>query len=921
MVILITLFCAITFASCSGSSKSQSPLEPNNKTNDFPLSFGTEDTSGRSVLAVYDAVIDPIAKTFTVTPAERIADYHFPLTQLYPNVLKIVGYGWTPNFWADIKLAHPFPGSGIKAYDPRVIAILPANPGVSFNYPVFNCIGNNSVVMEPDGYTKLFDNLGGSIPGNTNPFKAYFKDQPNRVWSSTGITFETQRWNMNLSGFEGPLQYKLIVDVSTNYPNSPQPVIDNAPEPVQIETTVGPGLTSNGGSALVEVTFLDWQGASDIKCKVETPALFNSAIQLPYSRPGPNPNEYIFSGTISNSLLAPPGEYDILIAAWDIPTDIHVFQEIKAQVVDEIIFDPVDVTPPWLNFSPNDVFIDGIYAYIAGGVNGLHIFNISDPINPFWVSWVDTDIASGVYVTGGLAYVVGYYRLQIIDIQPPESANIVNNVNIPGASSRCVYVTNGYAYVADLLSGLNIIDIEPPESANLVKTVDTPAQAFGVYVTDGYAYVADENSGLQIIDIDPPESASIVKTVDTPSWACNVYVIGGYAYVADWTSGLHIIDIEPLGSAHIIKTISTYSAAMDVYVTGGYAFVADNTSGFQIIDVEPPENAYIYKTIEATGIVGDIFITDDYAYVTDGGSGLQIIDIKPLETANIVNTIITPGSAYGIDVTDGYAYIASYHSGLHIIDIVPPESASVLKVVDTPGSAYGINLTGNYAYLSDGLEGLLIIDIEPLESSYIVKTVDTPGSAFGAYINGDYAYCADGTSGLQIIDIEPPQTASIVKTVDTPNHAYDVFVSGGYAYVADSTSGLQVIDIEPLENSSIVKTIDTSDASGIYLNGSYAYVADGITGLQIIDIEQPENAFIVKTIGTPGTANGIFATGGYAYVADGSSGLQIIDIDPPESASIVNNVDTPGSARGICVTDGYAYIADDPGGLRIIKLW
>jgi len=328
IIILITVMLAIVLASCSGSSKNQSPLEPTNQVPDLPLSFGTDDTSGRSVLAVYDAVIDPVAKTFTVIPVTRAADYHLPLSQYFQNVLQIVGYGFTPNFWADIKLTHPYPGSGIDGFDPRVIAILSANPGVSFNYPTLGVNGNNAVILEPDGYTKLFDYLGGSIAGNVNPFKAYFKEQLYRVWSGTGVTSETQRWNMKLAGFGGPIVYKLVVDVSTNYPNPPAPVVDNAPEPINIDTTVEPGLTSIGGSADITVTLLDWQGRMTIGgVLVEAPVLFNSTVSLAYSAPGPNPNEYVYIGTITNSLLAAEGEYKILVAAWDQATGIHMNNE------------------------------------------------------------------------------------------------------------------------------------------------------------------------------------------------------------------------------------------------------------------------------------------------------------------------------------------------------------------------------------------------------------------------------------------------------------------------------------------------------------------------------------------------------------------------------------------------------------------
>jgi uncharacterized delta-60 repeat protein len=332
-ILILVIACAVVSIACSNG---KSPITPSSDdvsgiSNDLPVSFGSVDES-RNLLAVYDAVIDPAAKTFTITPVDRKAQYHLPLTQFYPRVLQITGYGWTPNFWADIKLIHPYPGTGIKGYDPRVIAILPANPSVSFYYPTLNVNANNSVLLEPDGYTKLFDDLTGA-PGNVNPFKAYFKNQPNRVWSGTDITEETQRWQMNLAGFGGPLQFKLVVDVSTNYSNPPQPVVDNAPEPIEFNATVGPGLTTVGGSAEITITLIDWQGESSVGgVQVEMPGLYNGTVNLLYSAPGPNPNEYVYTGTIANLLFAPEGEYKYLVAAWDQSTGIYMYNEFSTFV-------------------------------------------------------------------------------------------------------------------------------------------------------------------------------------------------------------------------------------------------------------------------------------------------------------------------------------------------------------------------------------------------------------------------------------------------------------------------------------------------------------------------------------------------------------------------------------------------------------
>ena len=896
---------------------------------DFLTIDSFESASNLALLAVYDAAINPIAKTFTVTPSQRAPDYHFPLTQLYPNVLQIVGYGWTPNFWADIKLTHPFPGSGIDAFDPRVIAILPANPGVSFNYPIFNCIGNNSVVVEPDGYTKLFDNLGGSIPGNTNPFKAYFKDQPYRIWSSTGVTSETQRWNLNLAGFGGPMQFKLVVDVSTNYSNPSQPIVDNAPEPVETSTTISTGLTPDGGTAFVEVTLLDWQGASNTECKVECPPLFNSAIQLFYSHSGPNPNEYIFSGTISNALLAPEGEYDVLITAWDTPTDIHIFDEAIALVDDDIAFNPIDVTAPWLNFSPYDVFVEGNYAYIAGGINGFHIFDISKPLEPTWINRVEiTNETTDVYVSNGYAYVInttGYSSgdiLYIIDIDPPESAAIVSLVRLYIANG--VFVSGGYAYIADF-DGLLIIDIDPVESAYIVRTIAGPiTSALGVYVTSGYAYVIDFDNKFHIVDVDPVESAQVVKTVVTDAYGYDVCVSDGYAYLVMGYYGVRVIDVEPYDEAHMIKTIETPEQALDVKVSDGNAYVANAEAGLVILDINPPESTSILKIVDTPGYIKAVSISGEYAYVANLYAGLQIIDITPPETSFLAKSIDTAGYPTDIHVSDDYAYVTNRYVGLHIFNINPPESTSLVKSLSLtmPYETNGVFVSSGYAYVTLSYFGLQIIDIDPLETAYLVKAIVLPGVNNDVHVSNGYAYVANSADGIHIIDIDPPESAYVVKTVaDGSYGAYDVQVSHGYAYFVYGS--LYIADIEPLESAYIIKRVpDSRDASEVYISNGYAYTTgnNSIYSFQITDIDPPGSAHVIKTFSQDNGAHDVCVSNGYAYVTSDHRDLCIYDINPPELASLLKTIPIPGYVGQVIVLDGYAYVGYY-GGLCIIKLW
>jgi hypothetical protein len=927
--ILLALFIGVLLASIiSACSKSESPVEPvvndaDGVSQDVPVSFGAE-SGNRDVMAVYDAVIDPDNKTFTIEPANRTADYHYPLTQLCPDVLQITGYGWTPNFWADIKLVHPFPGSGIDAFDPRVIAILPANAGNEMFYPIFNVHANNAIILEPDGYTKMYDNLGGSIVGNANPFIAYFKEQAYRQWSSINPVEETKRWQMDINGFGGSFAFKLVVDVSTNYPQPSYPYIDNAPEPVQMQIEISDGLTNDGGSATVTATFLDWQGHSEIMCKVESPDLFDGSVQLLYTEPGPNPHEYVFTGSISNDLYAEPGDYDVLLAAWDINAGNHVFKEAVASVVVST-FHLIDVTPPWLNFYPGGICIDGNYLYIEC-LDSLRIYDISNPVIPAQVNIVYTHaIPRSSYVSNGYAYVTtDDSSLQIIDIDPPESAYLVNSVDIPERSSG-VYVSDGYAYVADKDSGLQIIDIDPPESAYIMNSVDTE-YAEDVYVSGGYAYLSCGWTGdvFQIVDIDPPESAYVVNTINTPGWVKDVYVSDGYAYVADAYSGLQIIDIDPPESAYIVNSVNS-GTAYHVCVSNGYAYIGAQKDdygayGIYIFDIDPPESAHRVNIVETPSGINGVCINGNYAYVSDRFTGIQIIDISTPESANIVNFIPTPVWGSSVHVSDSCAYVTNC-AGLQIIDIDPPQSAYIVNTVGVPSEARDVHVSNGYAYVADYAHGLQIIDIDPPESAYILNAVDTPRGTLSIYVSDGYAYVTDN-SEFHIIDIEPPESAYIVNSIDIPHYGRDVYVSNGYAYVADQTPGLLIIDIDPVEAAYIVNTVDTPDgACQVDISSGYAYVADWYDGLQIIDIDPPESAHIVNSVDTPGTVWGVCVSDGYAYITDGDYGLQIIDIDPPELANIVDSFDPPSSAVDVYVSNGYAYMLTLSGGLRIIDLW
>ncbi|MDH6098425.1 hypothetical protein NWP21_06125 [Anabaenopsis sp. FSS-46] len=598
------------------------------------------------------------------------------------------------------------------------------------------------------------------------------------------------------------------------------------------------------------------------------------------------------------------------------------------------------------------VQVVGNYAYIANGLGGLQIIDISDPANPTFTGVYNTiGDAEGVQVVGNYAYVAdGSAGLQIIDISDPANPTRTGVYNTTG-DAEGVQVVGNYAYVADGSAGLQIIDISNPANPTRTGVYDTTGSAYDVQVVGNYAYVADGSAGLQIIDIRNPANPTRTGVYDTTGGARDVQVVGNYAYVADGSAGLQIIDIRNPANPTRTGGYDTTGVSLGVQVVGNYAYVTDEAaasgypgygypglqtySGLQIIDISDPANPTNTGSYRTSGSARDVQVVGNYAYVADSSAGLRIIDIR--NPANPTNTGVydTSGVSQDLQVVGNYAYVADGSAGLRIIDISDPARPIRTGGYDTTGSARDVQVVGNYAYVADSA-GLQVIDIGDPARPIRTGGYDTTGSAMGVQVVGNYAYVTDisvasypgyGYSGsqtysrLQIIDISDPANPTLTGSYTTSGSARDVQVVGNYAYVADSSAGLQVIDISDPANPTRTGGYDTTgSAMGVQVVGNYAYVADYEAGLQIIDISKPTNPTRTGGYDTTGYAFGVQVVGNYAYVADYEAGLQIIDISNPANPTPTGVFDTTGYAYGVQVVGNYAYVADYEAGLQIIDV-
>ncbi len=882
-------------AGCSnfGLEKQATAPEPALNTG---LAPGRESDSGHVMWGVWKFAFDPATGEVAVVPDRNLLG-HFDVTGfLIPpacnDCVDVVVNSFdlgTRILDADVTLRNPAP---IGGRDVR---------GILYT----NDAGHE--LVNADGWTALYDIPGG---GALNPFKAFAKAQSNRVFGGGEAYTENYLVHIPMP----PQYYAITFAVDASWPG-------NCREPYSVEYFEQQTLyDTDTENAEIMVDVLDWQ--NDVsKVTLVAPQINGQGFTQFTHVSGSLWHLYI-----KNTEHAPSGEYEVrVIATSPNPGDVAMHQYFTLKVNEwGVPANPVVITPPWLNFTPYDVVCSGDYAYIASGINGFNVFDISDPTNPLWLNQVDsTYTALGISVSGDFAFIgSGYPGLDIFDVSDPSNPAYVKTI-ATGGNAEDVVTAGGYAYLAATYAGLAIVDIDPVETAYVVTTVETDSNVNYVAISGDYAYITDSDY-LHIVGINPPESAAIVKSVEIPSHTADgVAVSGGYAYVADYPNQIAVINIDPPGSASIVNSVALGSVR-DVQIVGNLLYAVGGHS-FTVLDITVPASPTIVGSITTLpGWVYNFDLSGDYALTASYTAGLVVVDKSTSASPSYVTTAITPGGTMDCAIRDNYAYIADYDGGIHTIDISDPFMAQDVHMEAYPGNMWDIKVLGDYIYVACGYSELRVYELTDPVNPSLAKAVGTSDQALGIDVDGEYAYVALASAGLGIVSINPLGSASVVKTVAIPGYVNGVTAAGGYAYIATNVEGLQIVDVDPVGSASVVQTVPMPDViHEPAIDGDYAFVPANEAGLVIVDISAPASAFIVNTVDTPYYVNDVAVADGYAYVAD-LWGVPVVDVDPVESANILYTVDSLEYAASITVDGQFAYVgrAFSPyGGLRIVKLW
>ncbi len=283
-----------------------------------------------------------------------------------------------------------------------------------------------------------------------------------------------------------------------------------------------------------------------------------------------------------------------------------------------------------------DLVVVGNFAYLADGVNGFRILNITDKTSISEIGFYknSTYVAYGVYIKGNIAYLCyGQNGLVILDITNKVSPVVLYVMKDEFGVANCydIDIDGNYAYLAYGIFGMAVIDITNPSAPIYVgKYHQFNIDCRDVKIYNIYAFICDANYGvhkLSITDKANPVRQGGYNSGSAKKIEINTVVDYYYAFVADY-NGFFLLSLYSHPNPTLVYQYSDATHARNVYLEREKrtVFVTyENNVGMRIFNASDALDVQYAGQFKDTGPGYGITVEGQYAYISDGVEGVELV--------------------------------------------------------------------------------------------------------------------------------------------------------------------------------------------------------------------------------------------------------------------------------------------------------
>ena len=604
------------------------------------------------------------------------------------------------------------------------------------------------------------------------------------------------------------------------------------------------------------------------------------------------------------------------------------------------------------------VALDGdILVAVSTSFRGLQLWDVGDPSTVRLISEFHTDFRPrSVQVRDHTAFVAaGVSGVYLMDVSDPRAPAIVGRAGTPGLARDVVaFDSSGMLHIAiaDGAEGTRIYRIDDPEAPTDLGTVESAARlanadSRALHVVGTRLAVANGQNGFTVYDISNPASAFEVghNSPTAGRLTVDVSIIGEVLYVANGSAFVNSYDLTrpDLPALHQAVVCNDCSLRFPprLQPSGTTLRVAAALEGIKQLATTSDGEMTLSHRASMAGLVFDSAESDTHLFV-GGEAGVASYgeDIEPLAFDPMGH-----GHASSILAHGNHIYVPSRSRGLRIFDGTQVEAPTFVTQLDTPASltaeisAANVHALDGALALADGRGGLVLYNLTDPESPTMATQLLGRDRIGEMTRDQNRLFACEDNAGIMVLDVADVTNPSIVAQVSFSAidatlvdqcYGIELDLETQTAFVAGAR-GVTIVNLSDLEDIGLVgrfelraddRVLALGRADGLLYLSTLVQDFEGRSGLsfrlQVFDVSEPatpERVFISEDLGWAGD---IAIADDLLFMAAGDLGVHVFELASGALPLHVGTIPTSGDAVALHPTPQTLYVAMGNGGLGVI---
>lgn len=321
----------------------------------------------------------------------------------------------------------------------------------------------------------------------------------------------------------------------------------------------------------------------------------------------------------------------------------------------------------WENSTLNLVFVADRY-------DGLAVVDISNLNNAMLDTWVlKTGSAWDVHVDGNRCYVAGYVDgLRLLDVTDPMQPTFLSGLDtsFTDASDFSATARDSFAFIGWRNPYLRVASVNDPRHPQMVAACSVFSNPEDMVLRDSLLYCT-EDYRFQIVNIARPRAPTSVGScgmVDGTYWG---FVLqDSFAYCGSW-DGLSIVNVaNPAAPFVVSQTSGTRLSTWGIAVRETLAFIPSGDETLWVYSVANPAAPYPIAGVPlGAGNWGyDAAMYDDTLVLAGCTYGVVLVNVSDPANPRVVGGCPAPSNVIRVFCSPPYLYAACNDAGVCIFE-------------------------------------------------------------------------------------------------------------------------------------------------------------------------------------------------------------------------------------------------------------